>query len=260
MCNFHEGCFSKTSQWRAEPFDPQSLLVSYMPLAPKGSLAPQKTLSRMRFAVMLTLATRSSALRSMALRAAATTSAGAVKRVLVPIADGSEEIETSCITDTLVRAGAEVTVASVEATTTCTMSRGLKIVADALVTDVSGDDWDLVALPGGMPGAERLRDSDALDAILRKQDARRAPLAAVCASPAVILKSKGLIDGRQATCYPAPPFVEALGDVSDGAVVRDGHITTSRGPGTSLKFALDLVDQLYGPEKAEELRAQMLVD
>ena len=213
----------------------------------------------MRFAVMLTLATRSSALRSLALRAAATTSAGAVKRVLVPIADGSEEIETSCITDTLVRAGAEVTVASVEATTTCTMSRGLKIVADALVTDVSGD-WDLVALPGGMPGAERLRDSDALDAILRKQDTRRAPLAAVCASPAVILKSKGLIDGRQATCYPAPPFVEALGDVSDGAVVRDGHITTSRGPGTSLKFALDLVDQLYGPEKAEELRAQMLVD
>ena len=216
-------------------------------------------MSSTTLAVMLTLATRSSALRSMALRAAATTSAGAVKRVLVPIADGSEEIETCCITDTLVRAGAEVTVASVEATTTCTMSRGLKVVADALVTDVSGD-WDLVALPGGMPGAERLRDSDALDAILRKQDARRAPLAAVCASPAVILKSKGLIDGRQATCYPAPPFVEALGDVSDGAVVRDGHITTSRGPGTSLKFALDLVDQLYGPEKAEELRAQMLVD
>ena len=208
---------------------------------------------------MLTLATRSSALRSMALRAAATTSAGAQKRVLVPIADGSEEIETCCITDTLVRAGAEVTVASVEATTTCTMSRGLKIVADALVTDISGDDWDLVALPGGMPGAERLRDSDALDAILRKQDARRAPLAAVCASPAVILKSKGILRS-QATCYPAPPFVEALGDVSDGAVVRDGHITTSRGPGTSLKFALDLVDQLYGPEKAEELRAQMLVD
>ena len=210
-------------------------------------------------AVMLTLATRSSALRSMALRAAATTSAGAVKRVLVPIADGSEEIETSCITDTLVRAGAEVTVASVEATTTCTMSRGLKIVADALVTDLGNDEFDLVALPGGMPGAERLRDSDALDAILRKQDARQAPLAAVCASPAVILKSKGILRS-QATCYPAPPFVEALGAVADGDVVRDGHITTSRGPGTSLKFALDLVDQLYGPEKAEELRAQMLVD
>lgn len=221
-----------------------------------------------KFAVMLTLATRTQALRSMALRTQAlrgtalraAASMGGPKRVLVPIADGSEEIETACITDTLVRAGADVTVASVEATTTCTMSRGLKIVADALVEDLSDDEWDLVALPGGMPGAERLRDSDALDAILRKQDARQAPLAAVCAAPAVVLKAKGLLDGRQATCYPAPPFVEALGDVADGAVVHDGHVTTSRGPGTSLEFALALVGQLYGPEKAEELRAQMLVE
>lgn len=213
-----------------------------------------------KFAVMLTLATRSTqALRSMALRAAASTSA-VTKRVLVPIADGSEEIETACITDTLVRAGADVTVASVEATTTCTMSRGLRIVADALVEDLDNDEWDLVAIPSGMPGAERLRDSDALDAILRKQDSRQAPLAAVCASPAVVLKAKGLLDGRRATCYPAPPFVEALGDVADGTVVRDGHVTTSRGPGTSLEFALALVDQLYGPEKAEKLRAQMLVE
>ena len=212
---------------------------------------------RLTALAMIAVLRGSQGLTRTVLRAAASTGA-TQKRVLVPIADGSEEIETCCITDTLVRAGAEVTVASVEATTTCTMSRGLKVVADALVTDVSGD-WDLVALPGGMPGAERLRDSDALDAILRKQDARQAPLAAVCASPAVILKSKGMLRS-QATCYPAPPFVEALGDIADGDVVRDGHITTSRGPGTSLKFALDLVDQLYGPEKAEELRAQMLVD
>ena len=127
----------------------------------------------------------------MALRAAATTSAGAVKRVLVPIADGSEEIETSCITDTLVRAGAEVTVASVEATTTCTMSRGLKIVADALVTDVSGEDWDLVALPGGMPGAERLRDSDALARDPAEAGRAAGAFGGGLRVPAVILKSKG---------------------------------------------------------------------
>ena len=173
----------------------------------------------------------------MALRAAATTSAGAVKRVLVPIADGSEEIETCCITDTLVRAGAEVTVASVEATTTCTMSRGLKIVADALVTDLGNDEFDLVALPGGMPGAERLRDSDALDAILRKQDARRAPLAAVCASPAVILKSKGLT--RRGKRPTGTALRGGAGDVSDGARARRPTYD-ARGPGTSLKFALIL--------------------
>ena len=184
----------------------------------------------------------------------------AKKRVLVPVANGSEEIELTCITDTLVRAGAEVTIASVEAGTTCVMSRGLTIVADARVDALEPTDWDLVVCPGGMPGAERLRDSEALDAILRAQDARGAPLAAVCASPAVVLQPKGLLDKRSATCYPAEPFVAALGAVADGDVVRDGHVTTSRGPGTSLAFALDLVDQLYGPEKAEELRAQMLVD
>ena len=101
--------------------------------------------------VLRTLAWRGAARRRLELGAAAT-GAGGKERVVVPIADGSEGIETCCITDTLVRAGAEVTVASVEATTTCTMSRGLKIVADALVTDLGNDEFDLVALPGGMPG------------------------------------------------------------------------------------------------------------
>ncbi|KAH8074309.1 hypothetical protein JL721_1863 [Aureococcus anophagefferens] len=184
-------------------------------------------------------------------------SANAAKRVLVPVANGSEEIELTCITDTLVRAGAEVTIASVEAGTTCVMSRGLTIVADARVDALEPTDWDLVVCPGGMPGAGGCC-ARALDAILRAQDAR-APLAAVCASPAVVLQPKGLLDERSATCYPAEPLVAALGAVADGDVVRDGHVTTSRGPGTSLAFALDLVDQLYGPEKAAELRAQMLV-
>mmetsp|Transcript_35874 Transcript_35874/g.111061 ORF Transcript_35874/g.111061 Transcript_35874/m.111061 type:complete len:218 (-) Transcript_35874:89-742(-) len=188
-------------------------------------------------------------------RAAALSSS---KRVLVPIADGSEEIETACITDTLTRAGARVTVASVEATTLCTMSRGLKIVADATIDDVEGEGWDLIAIPGGMPGAERLRDSAALDAILRAHAAREAPLAAVCASPAVVLKPKGLLTAR-ATCYPAPPFLDALGGAADGDVVTDGHVTTSRGPGTSLVFALALVEQLYGAEAAAKLRGEMLV-
>ncbi|KAH8047434.1 hypothetical protein JL722_13062 [Aureococcus anophagefferens] len=184
-------------------------------------------------------------------------SANAAKRVLVPVANGSEEIELTCITDTLVRAGAEVTIASVEAGTTCVMSRGLTIVADARVDALEPTDWDLVVCPAACPRG-RLRDSEALDAILRAQDARGAPLAAVCASPAVVLQPKGLLDKRSATCYRRSPS-SALGAVADGDVVRDGHVTTSRGPGTSLAFALDLVDQLYGPEKAAELRAQMLV-
>lgn len=91
------------------------------------------------------------------------------KTVLVPIADGSEEIETTCITDTLTRFGADVTVASVQTSLTCTMSRGIKIQADCSISEAATKDWDLIALPGGMPGAEHLRDSKDLAELLAKQ-------------------------------------------------------------------------------------------
>ncbi|KAH8046760.1 hypothetical protein JL722_13506 [Aureococcus anophagefferens] len=200
--------------------------------------APPPPLRPLRFGAMVVLFDRGFAAgRRIQLRPRAPehlrgggAGANAAKRVLVPVANGSE-IELTCITDTLVRAGAEVTIASVEAGTTCVMSRGLTIVADARVDALEPTDWDLVVCPGGMPGAERLRDSEALDAILRAQDARGAPLAAVCASPAVVLQPKGLLDKRSATCYPAEPFVAALGAVADGDVVRDGH--RSAGPSRS---------------------------
>lgn len=114
------------------------------------------------------------------------TSAGDVKRVLVPIADDSEEIETSCITDTLTRFGASVTVASVKpgGDLICKMSRGIKFMADTTISEAAKDgEWDLIALPGGMPGAEHLRDSEALIALLEKQKAAKKNYAAVCAAP-----------------------------------------------------------------------------
>jgi protein deglycase len=93
----------------------------------------------------------------------------AKKSVLVPIADGSEEIETTCITDTLTRFGADVTVASVQSSLVCTMSRGIKILADCTIAEAAMKEWDLIALPGGMPGAEHLRDSKVLIDLLKKQ-------------------------------------------------------------------------------------------
>merc|ERR1719253_816713 len=90
-------------------------------------------------------------------------------QVLVPIAEDSEEIETACITDVLVRAGAEVTVASVSGSTLVKMSRGLKIMADCLIADCADKEWDAIALPGGMPGAERLRDDEVLTKLLKSQ-------------------------------------------------------------------------------------------
>ena len=180
-------------------------------------------------------------------------------QVLVPIGTGSEEIETCCIADTLVRAGAEVTVASVEEGLTVTCSRGIKIVADVPITDCESKLWDLVVCPGGMPGAERLRDSAALTSIIGDQRSSGRWLGAVCAAPAVVLQHHNLLDAK-ATCYPAPKFTETLGGkLAPGEVVVAGNVVTSKGPGTSLPFAIKLVELLYGKEKANEIADQMLV-
>lgn len=182
------------------------------------------------------------------------------KKVLVPIADGSEEIEAVCIIDVLRRAGAEVTVASVERELQVTASRGVRIVADAKIDDCAGEAFDLIVLPGGMPGAERLRDSKTLSALLRRQKESERPYAAICAAPAVALQPHGLLEDRKATAHPG--FVEQLKDRSraDSRVVVDGNVVTSRAPGTAIEFALALVAMLFGEEKADEVAGPMLVE
>ena len=185
------------------------------------------------------------------------------KKALVPIANGTEEIEAVCIIDTLRRAGTEVTVASVEATLQVTASRGTKLVADALIADCAGTIYDCIAIPGGMPGAEHLRDSAILTALLHAQRDAGRLYGAICAAPVVVLQYHGLLTGRASTCHPS--FVSQLENpvhvekrvVVDGAVT--GHCITSRGPGTAIEFALALIETLYGEEKAREIGTQMLV-
>lgn len=181
------------------------------------------------------------------------------KRVLVPIADDSEEIETTCITDTLVRFGAEVVVASVKpgGELVCKMSRGIKVMADITIDEATGQTWDLVALPGGMPGAEHLRDSAPLISILEKQKEAGKLYGAICAAPAVVLASKGLV-GEGATCYPGRLREKMSSPVDGEDVVVQGNVVTSQGPGTALKFALKLGEQLYGEAKAKEIADEML--
>ena len=179
--------------------------------------------------------------------------------VLVPIADDSEEIEAACIQDTLVRAGAAVTVASVMpgGRLQCTMSRGLKVVADVSIDECAGMTFDAIALPGGMPGAEQLRDCATLTTLLKEHSSAGRTTAAVCASPAVVFAAHGLLPAS-ATCYPAPAFKEKVPNWQDASAVVDGHIITSQGPGTSLAFALKLVEVLYDKDKADEIAKQML--
>jgi len=180
------------------------------------------------------------------------------KSVLVPIADGSEEMEAIIVCDVLRRGGAEVTLASTgKREVTC--SRGVKIVADTLIEDCVSKEYDLVVLPGGMPGAEHLRDSKPLIDILHKQQASNKPLAAICAAPQVVLDSQGFLQGRKSTAHPAFSGKLSNQESVEDRVVMDNGIMTSRGPGTAFEFALSLVSMLYGPDKMKEVAGPMVM-
>lgn len=180
------------------------------------------------------------------------------KRVLVPIANGTEEIEAVSIIDTLRRAGAEVTVASV-GQLQVTASRGVKLVADAKISDCVKQTYDCIALPGGMPGAEHLRDCTPLVEKLKQQKQSGRLYAAICASPAVVLQPHGLLQGIRATCYPSMQDKLDPTHVADEKVVVDGNCVTSQGPGTAIVFALALVELLFDAKKAREVAGAMLV-
>jgi 4-methyl-5(b-hydroxyethyl)-thiazole monophosphate biosynthesis len=180
-------------------------------------------------------------------------------KILVPIADGIEEIEAVTLIDVLRRAGADVTVASV-GDLQVTASRGVKLSGDCLISECSDSAYDLIVLPGGMPGAEHLRDSRDLVSMLDRQRREGRWYAAICASPAVVLQHHGLLEDRQATTHPS--FVDRLDNTEqiESRVVIDGNCVTSRGPGTALEFALVLVELLFGKEKATEVAEPMLAD
>jgi len=181
------------------------------------------------------------------------------KTALVAIAEGSEEIEAVTIIDVLRRAGVEVTVASVGANQ-ITGAHGIVITADCSIDSCVDSSWDLIALPGGIPGAEHLAASQSLEALLQAQAERGALYGAICAAPALVLGSKGLLQGKTVTGHPMfQQNMDAKELNSESRVVVDGNCITSQGPGTSLDFALELVEQLCGLVKREEVGAPMVL-
>ena len=156
------------------------------------------------------------------------------------------------------RAQAEVVVASVGAKEV-TCSRGVKITADKLIGECLDDTFDMIVLPGGIPGAENLRDSADLTNMLKQQAGAGGLFGAICASPAVVLQAHGLLENRQATSHPG--FADQLTPNAsiESRVVVDGNCITSRGPGTAIEFALKLVEILYGKEKAAEVGEPMVL-
>ncbi|MEH6346435.1 MAG: DJ-1 family glyoxalase III [Bermanella sp.] len=175
---------------------------------------------------------------------------------LIVIAQGIEEMETVIIADILVRAGVNITLASVTGRQ-IEASRGVKIVADVDLNQVKDQSFDMIICPGGLPGAEYLRDSELLKILLMQQDKQHKWIASICASPALVLAHHGLLQARQATCYPG--CEEKLPLYVDETVVVDGHIVTSQGPGTAMAFALKLVQLLVGEVQAKEVAATALI-
>ena len=180
------------------------------------------------------------------------------KTALVPIADGTEELEAVTIIDILRRAEVDVTVASV-GSLQIKASRQVNLVADCQIAECTQNQHDCIALPGGLPGAEHLRDCPELITMLKAQKQSPRIYAAICASPAVALAPHGLLDDKKATCYPSA--ADQLPDQSQTqkTVVVDGNCITSQGPGTAIEFALELVSQLCGKAKADQVASGMLV-
>ncbi|GLJ38673.1 hypothetical protein SUGI_0788320 [Cryptomeria japonica] len=181
------------------------------------------------------------------------------KKVLVPIGFGTEEMEAVILIDVLRRAGSDVTVASVETDLQIEASRRVKLVADRPISACTEEMFDLIVLPGGMPGSSRLRDSEILENITKRQAADGRLYGAICAAPAVALETWGLLKGLRATCHPS--FIDKLSSslTVGSRVQKDGIVTTSRGPGTAIEFALSFIEQLYGKEKAEEVAKPMVM-
>lgn len=184
------------------------------------------------------------------------------KRVLVPVADGTEDIELSCLTDILDRGELKVTVASVMSAKQVKLAHGLHLTADALITDLSAKDFDAVFLPGGLPGANHLGACEPLKKIMHEMKADNKLYGAICASPVLALGPLGLLtDVASATCYPSleskfPANVKHSLD----CVVRSGNCLTSRGPGTAMFFGLAAVALLRSREVAKSLAKDLLLE
>jgi len=178
-----------------------------------------------------------------------------MSRALVPLAQGCEELEAITITDLLVRAGIDVTTAGLN-NQPVIASRGAQIIPDTNIDTVKDDLFDLVVLPGGLPGADHLRDDPRIQSLLKNHAANNKLLAAICAAPRA-LAAAGLLEDKQITCYPGSLSDYSQLNIQSTAIEIDGLIITSRGPGTAMDFALTLIEQLEGKTKRDEIELQL---
>lgn len=179
------------------------------------------------------------------------------KVAYILLADGFEEVEALAPYDIMHRGGVDVTLVSATATLGVRSSHGVEVVARRALPDGLGD-YDLLMLPGGMPGMTNLRDSRLVADEVRRASTGGKLIGAICASPSV-LGGLGLLEGRRATCYPG--FEQNLtGATTTGeSVVEDGNIVTGIGAGASMEFGLKLLERLTDKATADAVREQIIL-
>jgi 4-methyl-5(b-hydroxyethyl)-thiazole monophosphate biosynthesis len=161
----------------------------------------------------------------------------------------------------MARGGIHVTVSAVGVHKLCKLSRGMKVEADILLREAqTGHHYDAIVLPGGMPGAKHFAENGDLVRMLKDQKASGRWYAAICASPAVVFKAKGIATTETIVCYDYKDFTDMLGaNIPKDRVVVSGKCITSVGPGSAVDFGLAIVECLVSKEKAEQVAKDMMV-
>lgn len=176
------------------------------------------------------------------------------------LADGFEEIEALATVDVLRRAQIVVATVSISAGKEVTGAHGIVVTSDISIDDCDFETADWLILPGGMPGASNLLECDKLVEALKVHNAKGGRIAAICASPGVVLAPLGIVDGKKATSYPGfeDKLIEAGAEHIAKRVVVDGNVTTGNGPSSAVPFALSIVEQTLGRVVADQVAAGML--
>jgi 4-methyl-5(b-hydroxyethyl)-thiazole monophosphate biosynthesis len=181
-----------------------------------------------------------------------------MKKICIPLADGFEEIEAVTLIDVLRRAGFNVKTCALDNSLQARGAHDITVMADMTIDQALDSAWDLVVLPGGMPGASNLRDDARVGKLLEKAAAAGGYVGAICAAP-IALAHFGFVKGKNATSYPGFSDQMPGAIYSEDRVVRDGKVLTSRGPGTAMEFAFFITDMLADRSRVEELKKHMLV-
>ena len=180
-----------------------------------------------------------------------------MKKVYVFLADGFEDVEALIPVDVWRRGGIDVTTVSISDFPLVNSAHGVNIEADIMIEQGDFTDADLIFLPGGMPGATNLFEHKGVCKAVVDQFAAGKKVAAICASPAVVLAPLGILDGKRATCYPGFEKLLTKAEYTADLVTVDGNITTAEGPAAAFPFAYELLSQLVSKEVSDQIAEGM---